>query len=403
MSEPSFEELLNSGDSPRLPQVGDVIEGKVISVSKTEVHLDINGVATGVIRGRELYDESGEYSNLKLGETAKATVLELENEYGEMELSFGQAGHKKAWDELRRLMQEKVPLDVMVLEANKGGLMVKVNNVTGFLPVSQLTPEHYPRVEGGDRNRILEILKEFENKHLRVKVIDADDREEKLIVSEKAAWEEKQQEVLSGFAVGQTVKGKITGVVDFGCFVEFGAGLEGLVHISELAWQRVDNPHEFVKVGQDVEAKIIGIEGTKISLSIKQLVNDPWKQAAEKYKTGEIVKGKVLKINPFGAFVELDPQIHGLAHISELSYKRISSPADILKEGEMREFKILSIEPIEHRLGLSIKAMEEPPKEEVKADEPAVPEKTDTQTDEKEAEVAAAPHTDASDESEKNS
>ncbi len=364
MAEPSFEELLNSGDSPALPQVGDVIEGTVISVSKTEVHLDINGVATGVIRGRELYDESGEYSNLKLGEKAKATVLELENEYGEMELSFGQAGHKKAWDELIQLMRDKTPLEVPVLEANKGGLMVKVNNVIGFLPVSQLTPEHYPRVEGGDRNQILEILKGFENQKLKVKVLDVDERDEKLIVSEKAAWEEKQQEVLSGFAVGQVVKGKVTGVVDFGCFVEFGAGLEGLVHISELAWQRVDNPHEFKKVGDEVEAKIIGIEGTKISLSIKQLVDDPWKKAAGKYKIGEIVKGKVLKINPFGAFVELDPQIHGLAHISELSRERISSPADVLKEGETREFKILSIEPNDHRLGLSVKALTEPTEEE---------------------------------------
>jgi len=354
-----FGTLLDSQDAPELPKIGDTVEGKVISVSSSEVHIDINGVASGVIRGRELYDESGEYSDLQIGDTAKATVLELENENGELELSFSRAGHKKAWDELYRLMKDEDVIKVPVVEANKGGLMVRVNRVIGFLPVSQLTPEHYPRVEGGDRNRILEILQEFVGQELKVKIIDVNEAQEKLIVSEKAAWEEKQQEILSDFKIGQVVKGKITGIVDFGCFVEFGQGLEGLVHISELAWQRVDDPRDFVKVGQEVEAKIIGIDGTKISLSIKQLIDDPWNKAVEKYKIGDVVEGKVLKLNPYGAFVQLDEEIQGLAHISELSDKRISSPADVIKEGETHKFKILSIEPDEHRLGLSIKALEE--------------------------------------------
>lgn len=364
----AFKDLLESHDSPNMPSVGDVVEGKVISVSTTEVHLDINGIATGVIRGNELFDESGEYSNLKIGDTAKATVLELENEYGEMELSFGQAGHRKAWDELTRLMEDKKVMDVPVVEANKGGLMVKVNRVIGFLPVSQLTSEHYPRVEGGDKNRILELLQRFVGNKMKVKVIDVNEYEEKLIVSEKAGWEEKQQEVLANFHVGDVVKGKVTGIVDFGCFVEFGEGLEGLVHISELAWQRVDNPHDFVKVGQEVEAKIIGIEGTKISLSLKQLINDPWAKSVEKYKIGDVVKGRVLKLNPYGAFIQLDEHIQGLAHISELSHKRISSPSDILKEGDEKKFKILSIEPLDHRLGLSLKALEPKPEEQSEKD-----------------------------------
>lgn len=379
-----FSALLDSDQAPELPKVGDTVEGTVISVSSSEVHIDIRGVASGVIRGRELFDESGEYSNLKIGDTAKATVLELENEYGELELSFSHAGHKKAWDELYRLMKGEEAIEVPVVEANKGGLMVRVNRVVGFLPVSQLTPEHYPRVEGGDRNRILEILQQFVGKGLKVKVIDVNEVQEKLIVSEKAAWEEKQQEILSDFKVGQVVKGKITGIVDFGCFVEFGQGLEGLVHISELAWQRVDDPRDFVKVGQIVEAKIIGIDGTKISLSIKQLVEDPWNQAVEKYKIGDVVQGKVLKLNPYGAFVQLDEQIQGLAHISELSEKRISSPADVIKEGETRKFKILSIEPNDHRLGLSIKALKEK-KATKKEDEAQEEEKTEAseKTDEK--------------------
>lgn len=383
----ALDSLLDSQDSPSLPRVGDVIEGTVISVSKSEVHLDIDGIATGIIRGRELYDESGEYSDLKIGERARATVLELENEFGNLELSFGEAGHKKAWDELYRLMKEQEAITVPVVEANKGGLMVRVNRVVGFLPVSQLTPEHYPRVEGGDKNRILECLQQFVGTSLKTKVIDVNENEEKLIVSEKAAWEEKQQAVLSDYKVGQTVKGKVTGIVDFGCFVEFGDGLEGLVHISELAWQRVDDPKDFVKVGQDVEAKIIGIDGTKISLSIKQLIEDPWNNAVKKYKIGDTVKGKVLKLNPYGAFVQLDSEIQGLAHISELSHKRISSPADVLKEGEMKKFKILTIEPTDHRLGLSLKALEEKPKHESKKQE----EKADKKKEEPEAESKEAP------------
>lgn len=351
--------LLDSASAPSLPKIGDTVEGTVISVSKSEVHLDLDGVATGIIRGRELFDESGEYSNLKIGERAKATVLELENELGEIELSFSHAGHKKAWDELYRLMKDQQVIDVPVTEANKGGLMVRVNRVIGFLPVSQLTPENYPRVEGGDKNRILEILQGFIGTSLKAKVIDVNEAQGKLIVSEKAAWEEKQQDILEEYKVGQVIKGKITGIVDFGCFVEFGEGLEGLVHISELAWQRVDDPRDFVKVGQEVEAKIIGIEGTKISLSLKQLVEDPWNTAVEKYSVGDTVTGTVIKLNPYGAFIQLDSQIQGLAHISELSHKRIASPADVLKEGEKAKFKILSIEPNEHRLGLSLKALKE--------------------------------------------
>jgi len=385
-----FESLLDSNQAPELPKVGDTVEGKVISVSSSEVHLDIHGVVSGVIRGRELFDESGEYSDLKIGDTAKATVLELENEFGELELSFSHAGHKKAWDELIRLMKKEVALEVPVVEANKGGLMVRVNRVIGFLPVSQLTPGHYPRVEGGDRNRILEILQQFCGNNLKIKVIDVNEVQEKLIVSEKAAWEEKQQEILSDFKPGQVVKGKITGIVDFGCFVEFGQGLEGLVHISELAWQRVDDPRDFVKVGQTVEAKIIGIDRTKISLSIKQLIEDPWNKAVGKYKIGDVVQGKVLKLNPYGAFIQLDEQIQGLAHISELSEKRISSPADVIKEGETRKFKILTIEPNEHRLGLSIKALSDKKvvkKEEDKSEEAP---KTDKKEDSKTKKVAPA-------------
>jgi len=211
-----MEKLLESDQQPVIPKVEDLIECKVISVSKSEVILDIDSLSTGVVRGRELLDESGVYSEIKKGDTVKATVLELENERGEMELSFRHAGHKKAWDDLSALLKKGEVVSVKVVEANRGGLMVKVGKIDGFLPVSQLTVDHYPRVEGGDKNRILEMLNKFISQNFKVRIIDVDEQESKLIVSERAAWEERQKEAMSKYKVGDRVEGVITGVVDFG-------------------------------------------------------------------------------------------------------------------------------------------------------------------------------------------
>ncbi|OGC37155.1 hypothetical protein A2526_06830, partial [candidate division WOR-1 bacterium RIFOXYD2_FULL_36_8] len=328
-----------------MPKVGDIIEGVVTNMGKREVRLDIPGFTTGIVRGRELIDESGEYSNLKVGDNVAATVLELENERGELELSFRNAGHQKAWGNLEDLKRKAEIVIVKVMDANKGGLMVKLGQVDGFLPVSQLAVEHYPRVEGGDKNRILELLKQLIGKEMEVKVMTVQEDEEKLIFSERAAWEEKQKDKLDQFKVGDIVEGKISGVVDFGCFVEFGQGLEGLVHISELAWQRIDNPRDVVKSGDKVKAKIINLDGSKISLSFRRLHDDPWKNVDEKYQLNDIVEGKVLKVNPFGVFVELDPEIHGLAHVSELSEKPVKDPTEIVKIGETRQWRIISMDP----------------------------------------------------------
>lgn len=354
-----MDELLARPDQPVIPKVGDVVEATVLGVSNNEAHLDVAGLTSGVVRGREIIDESGAYTDLKVGDKVQATVLEIENEKGEMELSFRQAGHQKAWQNLTDLMAKGEIISVPITEANKGGLMVTIGRIDGFLPVSQLTVEHYPRVEGGDKNKILEILNKFINQEFKVKVIDVDEADNKLIVSEKAAWEEKQQKVISKYKVGDIVEGVVTGVVDFGAFIEFGDGLEGLVHISELAWQRIDNPGDYVKVADKVKAKIISIDRSRISLSLKALKQDPWQIAMKKYSIGQVVEGKVLKINPFGIFVELDRDIHGLAHISELSKERINNPSEVVAEGKEYKFKILSIEPDNHRLGLSLKAVGE--------------------------------------------
>jgi small subunit ribosomal protein S1 len=351
--------LASDQNLTKTPKVGELVKGKVISASNKEVKIDIDGFGTGVIRGRELYLESPDYNELKIGDEVEATVLELENENGELELSFRFAGHKKVWDFLKELMTSGRIVQADILDANRGGLLIKVNKVPGFLPVSQLSPEHYPRVPGGDKAKILEKLKSYVKIKFDVKVIAAEEEEEKLIVSEKLAWEEEQHSTITKYQAGEIIDGKVTAVTDFGAFVKFGENLEGLIHISELAWQRIDDPKDFIKVGQNIKAKIINVEGSKIFLSTKALQDDPWKNVEEKYKIGQLVKGKVLKANPFGLFVELDPDIHGLAHISELSDKPIENTTDIAKPGDILEFRVISIEPKNHRLGLSLKKAKE--------------------------------------------
>ena len=350
--------LLSDETYLQIPKAGAVVKGKISSVSRNEIRVEVFGYKTGVVRGRELFDESAEYAGLEAGTEVEATVIELENENGEVELSFRYAGQAKAWDGLRKLMATGELVSAKVIEANKGGLLTKVNHIPGFLPVSQLSPDNYPRVTGGDKSKILEKLKSFVGTSMNVKVIDVNERDEKLIVSEKAVWEDAQKGVLEKYKVGDNVEGTVTAIADFGVFVKFD-NLEGLVHISEIAWQRIDHPRDLVKVGDTVKAEVIGIEGSKIFLSMKKLIMDPWKKVAEKYKVGETVEGKILKINPFGFFVELDPDIHGLAHVSELSKKPVKNVMELANIGDTKKFKIVSIEPEAHRLGLSLKALEE--------------------------------------------
>lgn len=348
-----FKSLLQANPI-NVPKVGDVVNCKIISIDKGEVHVDIDGLTVGVVRGRELFAESNEYSDLKVGNEVEATVLELENENGEMELSFRIAGYQRVWDNIKKWMKDGITIKSRVISANKGGLMMQAEALTGFMPVSQLNPEHYPRVAGGDKNRILEKLRELVGKDLEVKVIDVNEKEEKLIVSEKAVWEDAQKAVLESYKVGDVVEGEVSALTSFGAFVKFGQDLEGLVHISEIAWQRIDHPKDILKVGDKVKAQIIQLDRSKIYLSIKRLVEDPWKLAKDKYKVGDKVPGKIIKVEPFGLMVALDKDIHGLAHISELSDEPVSNLNDKFKLGQTLDFEIVSLEPPEHRLGLRL-------------------------------------------------
>ncbi len=357
----TMQELLaQEGVEIKVPKTGDVLEGTVLSVGKNEVYVDIDGIGLGVVRGRELYDDAVRLGLLKIGDKVMASVLEPENKDGNIELSFRAAGQERVWQTLQDRMKSREVIKTKIVEANKGGLMVELNGVIGFLPVSQLSSEHYPRVEEGDKNKILEVLKSYVGSIFDVQIITADAQDEKLIVSEKAVSEEELRTKIGKLQLNAVVEGEVSGIVDFGIFLKFGEGLEGLVHISELAWNRIDHPKDLYKVGQKVQAQIISVDRDRISLSIKRLQADPWLESIKKYQVGQTVKGKVTKLMPFGAFVELDPEIYGLVHSVELSSEEGKDPSDVVKVGDEKEFKIISIEPQEHRLGLSLRAMTAP-------------------------------------------
>lgn len=352
-------DLLAKGDKqPQIPKIGELVKGKIIDIGKATLHLDLPNYGSGIIIGKELIDDQDTFLKVQIGDEVLGTVMDPENEDGQVELSLRLASKESSWNELKEKQAKAKVIPVSILDANKGGLIVQLQGITGFLPVSQLTSEHYPRVSDANKQEILEKLQSYVGQTFRVKILDLDPEEEKLIVSEKEAFLSENQEEIGSLKVGDKVEGVVSGVTDFGAFIKFGK-LEGLVHISELAWQRIDDPRQYISVGQKVKAAVIGIEGARISLSIKKLLDDPWEGVKDKYSVGQVVKGTVIKIEDFGVFVKLDDDIHGLAHISELSGKTIQHPSETVKIGQSYPFKITNLEPSEHRLGLSLKTTEE--------------------------------------------
>ena len=357
-------ELLEGSVATKLIKEGDKLTGKIVDITSHAAYVDLGLTGAGIIYGKEVKDGFGlQQKKLGVGDEISAAVILIENEDGYVELSITEAVREEAWRDLLDKQDDKKPVSVKILDVNKGGLMIELNGIRGFMPVSQLTAEHYPRVEDGDKNKILEILKGFIDTEMTVCVIAVDESEEKLIVSEKEAHKDKERELIAEFKVGDIVEGEVSGVVDFGAFVKFlppsKAGsdaeedeLEGLVHISQLDWQLISNPREVVKVGDKVKAKVISIDGTRISLSIRDLKNDPWMSVKEKYKVGSEYKGKINKINHFGAFVYLDKDIHGLAHVSGFPGYPKSSIDEVVEMEKEYMWKIMSVEANSHRMGL---------------------------------------------------
>lgn len=352
-------ETKNEGARPL--RIGDIVEGKVVGAGRAAVYLDLSPIGTGVIYGREFYAEKDAIKDLKIGDKIFCKVIDLENEDGYIELSLRQAGREINWKKLEQMKEEKEMVKVTIEKANKGGLVANMFGIPAFLPVSQLSLEHYPRVEGGDPAKILQELQKLIGQEISVMIFDLDKREEKLILSEKATRAPKIKELISKYKVGDIIEGEITGVVDFGAFIHFPKDsleeerLEGLIHISELDWQLIGNPSEIVKVGDVVKAKIISItDEDRILLSLKALKQDPWEGLENKLKKGEEISGKVIKFNLFGVFVEIFPKIQGLCHISEFVTE--DKMRELLEIGKEYKFEVLDINPQDHKLLLKLKA-----------------------------------------------
>ena len=339
----------NKPDLLKPPKVGEIVKGKVIGRGKSSVFIDLGVWGAGIIYGREFLQAKEILKKIEEGEELFVKIVDVETSEGFLEVSALEADREIAWLRLREKKDSSENLVVKILGANKGGLLANVAGVNAFLPVSQLSSVNYPRVEGGDANKILKELQNFVGQEMEVKILDLDPKEEKLILSEKMKETEKIKETLKNYNVGDVVDGEITGVVDFGAFVKFGPeGLEGLVHISELDWQLIENPVDIVKVGAKVKLKIIDISNDKVSLSLRALKEDPWKGIEKTFEKGKIIKGRVTKFNPFGAFIEVAPKIQGLCHISEFGNKQKMEMS--LEIGSDYNFEILLLDPKEHRL-----------------------------------------------------
>ena len=356
-----MERLFESApDNFPLPKVGDIVEGRVIKKSARNLYIDLSRLGTGIVYGREFIEAQDMIKGLKPGDTVFTKITDFNNENNFIELSLMAAQSQKTWDILKGLQRNAEIISTKILDANRGGLIVEVQGVQGFLPVSQLNAEHYPRVEGGDKNKILGELQKFIGQSFSVRILDLDPKENKLIVSEKAAVKEELKKAISSYKIGDTVDGEISGIVDWGVFIKWSApsseNLEGLVHISELDWQLIENPADFVKVGDKIKAQIIDIILDRISLSIKRLKPDPWKLASTYFEKDAVYEGAVTKFNPFGAFVELPCRegnpIQGLCHISEFGSDEIMKSA--IELGKKYKFKLLSFEPNERRMSLSL-------------------------------------------------
>ena len=345
----TMDELLAQSDIKQL-KTGEVVEGVVTSVRKHEVWVDLGASGTGVIMRREI----GHGQNLEEGQAVVTSVVDPELDEGHALLSMRRAAKDRGWDELQRMFEGQEIVEVTPYDANRGGLLVELEGIRGFLPVSQLAAGHYPRVSGADKDEILQKLNALIGKPLRTRVLDLSRKDNKLIFSEKEAVKDDMAQRFSKLKVGDAVEGVVTGVIDFGAFVNVD-GIEGLIHISEISWERVEDPRDYIKNGANVEAKIIAIDKDRLSLSLKQMQEDPWLQEVKAFSKGDVVEGKVTRITPFGAFVQLSPSVEALVHVSEMSNDEGVDPEKVFQLNEKKNFKVLDIDTDGRKIALSLK------------------------------------------------
>lgn len=343
-------DMLLEGSTINQLKTGDVVEGVVNSVRKHEVWIDLGPNGLGVVMRREI----GYGQKLEEGQSITVSVVDPELDEGHVLLSMKRAAKDRGWDELQRLFDDQEIIDVTAYDANRGGLLVELEGIRGFLPVSQLSASHYPRVSGADKDEILQKLNSLINKPIRTRILDLSRKDNKLIFSEKEAVKDDMQALFAKLKVGDEVEGVITGVIDFGAFVNV-QGVEGLIHISEISWERVEDPRKYLKSGDNVKAKIIAIDKDRLSLSLKQMTEDPWLHEVKAFKKGDIVEGKVTRITPFGAFVQLSSAVEALVHVSEMSKETDVNPEEVFHLNQKKKFKVIDIDSEARKIALSLK------------------------------------------------
>ncbi|MCD6422198.1 S1 RNA-binding domain-containing protein [bacterium] len=325
---------------------GEKLKGTIFAIERNRIWVDLEGKFVGFVPKQEVSEEE----KVKIGEEVEVTVLEPSDDEGNLVLSMRPFNKEEVWEMLKQAYENNEIIEVEARQANRGGLIVCKESVCGFLPVSQLTLRHYPRVEGGDKEEILRRLMKFIGKKFKVRIINFDYDPTKLIFSERAAEEEKRLAKIKKLKVGQVLDVEITGIADFGLFVKFLDDLEGLIHISEVSWERVDDLKSQFEIGQKLRAKIVSIENGRVALSLKRLTKDPWLTKVKKFKPKMKLEGKVKQIAPFGVLVRVEEGIEGLVPLSLLPVKEGLDLKEVFPEGETKTFEIKEVDAENHRL-----------------------------------------------------
>ena len=333
---------------------GDIIDGVVVRVDPDEVLVDVGSKSEGVIAARELGTHGDpDMVELHAGDLIKVFVLQPENEDGNVVLSLRRARAESVWLKAQDKQTSGEPMEADVREQNKGGLIVNIMGLRGFLPTSQVARAYSSNLE------------ELVGQRISVKIIEVNRKRNRLIVSQKAAYDEdrarQRSELFERLKVGDVVRGKVSGLTSYGAFVNLG-GADGLIHISELSWDRIGSVADVLQVGQEVRVKVIKLdpEQARISLSMRQLSEDPWEQVTTRFRPGAIVEGEVTKIKKYGAFLQLGDGVEGLLHISELSWDHVERVEDVVQVGQPLRVKVLQADETRRRISLSLKQVEEP-------------------------------------------
>jgi small subunit ribosomal protein S1 len=358
----TMESLLESESlSVELPQVGEIRKGMIASIGPSQILISVGAKSEGVVAGRELEQLTAEErAELKVGQEVNVFVLNPEDQNGNVVLSFKRAQEEMSWENVEKMIADETVIDTKIIGFNKGGLIVAIGNLRGFVPSSQISAVRRSQSTGDTPEQ---RWQKMVGQPISVRIIEVDRERRRLILSERSTNTETRSSmkdrVISELEEGKVYNGKVTSLADFGAFVNIN-GADGLVHLSELSWDRLAHPKDLLEVGQEVKVKVINIDREKkrIGLSMRALQDDPWKNRVEKFSVGQLVEGVITRLTKFGAFARLEGDIEGLIHISELSENRVEHPKEVLKEGEVKTLRVIRIDGEQHRIGLSLRKVD---------------------------------------------